>query len=323
MTAVARSGCVFLLTDYGEVDEFAGLLRAAVARVAPEAPLVDLTHGIPPFDVVAGARALERCAAHLGPGVVVGVVDPGVGSDRRPVAVAVRGGPGPGALVGPDNGLLVPLADALGGATAAAVLPPPVGATTFDGRDVFAPAAARLWRGEPLDTVGTPIDPSTLVRLPAPHRSLAAGRLDAEVVWVDRFGNVQLAAGPADAAAAALADPAAGRVRAPLPVELAVRLPTGREVAVQLVRAFAELGVGGGAGSTAPGPGGGAGLAIGLVVDASGRLALCCDRASAAAELGLAVGDVVVVHEARAVTAGSMPEARARGARRRGEGGHR
>lgn len=303
MTPVLDAGCVFLLTDYGDADEFAGLLRAVVARAAPGAPVVDLTHNIAPFDVAAGARALERCAAHLGPGIVVGVVDPGVGSDRRPVALGVPDGPGPRALVGPDNGLLVPAAEALGGPTAAVVLPPPVGATTFDGRDVFAPAAARLWRGDALPSVGTPVDPDSLVRLPAPHRVVGPGRVEAEVLWIDRFGNAQLAAGPADADAAGLGG------------ALEVRTASGREVPVRRVRAFAELAAGAGrvplaaaaagaAGAAGPGrvppvagaPGGRA--PVGLVVDANGRLALCCDRRPAAGVLGLAVGDVVVVHDA-------------------------
>ncbi|MGH9017182.1 MAG: SAM-dependent chlorinase/fluorinase, partial [Acidimicrobiales bacterium] len=172
-------GAVFLLTDYGDDDEFAGLTRAVIRRLAPAAPVVDLTHGIPPFDVRAGAHALTRCVGFLGPGVVVAVVDPGVGSDRRAVAVEVGGAvgvevgvgvgvgvevdPGPGNaatgpryLVGPDNGLLVGAVDLLGGPVGVVSLTAPglpsragrAGAgATFDGRDLFAPVAARLWAG--------------------------------------------------------------------------------------------------------------------------------------------------------------------------------
>src|SRR5579864_8280675 len=115
----ADRGAVFFLTDYGGADEFAGVMRAVVARHAPGAPLVDLSHDLPPFDVRAGALALERAAPFLGPGVVVGVVDPGVGSPRRGVAATPAGANGPGYFVGPDNGLLVWALEALGGVAAA------------------------------------------------------------------------------------------------------------------------------------------------------------------------------------------------------------
>lgn len=326
MTSDPGAGCVFLLTDYGTDDEFAGLVRAAVVRAAPGAPVVDLTHGIPPFDVAAGARALERCVAHLGPGVVVGVVDPGVGTDRRPVALEVAGGDGPRALVGPDNGLLLPAADVLGGARRAVVLPPPVGPTTFDGRDVFAPAAARLWAGHDLASLGPPVAPTDLVRLPLPQRSVAAGSLRAEVVWVDRFGNVQLAAGPEDAAAAGLGDDLVLQAGEP-----------DRRRPVRWVRSFGEL-----AAVTGPSPGADRAipavatvtgptpdaaqatdgeLPVGLLVDASGRLALVCDRAPAAVVLGLSAGDVVVVHDAGGSLGPAGPDAGGRAGGPRGGGG--
>jgi hypothetical protein len=141
--------------------------------------------------------------------VVVGVVDPGVGTDRRSVAVAVPGlprpaGPGPAHLVGPDNGLLSLAADLLGGVTEAVALPAAEGACTFDGRDVFAPAAARLWLGEPLAALGTPVDPGALVHLPPARCQVGTGSITTEVQWVDRFGNAQLAARPDDLAAAGL-----------------------------------------------------------------------------------------------------------------------
>lgn len=294
MSAAVTRGCVFLLTDYGTDDEFAGLLRAAVARVAPDAPLVDLTHGIAPFDVRAGALTLERCARHLGPGVVVAVVDPGVGTDRRPIAVDV--GPAvPSVLVGPDNGLLMPAADALGGVRRAVVLPPPAGATTFDGRDVFAPAAGRLWAGAGIGSVGAPIDPGTLVRLAAPRCVTRPGAVESDVQWIDRFGNVQLAAGPADLAAAGIRtqpgpgahlDVWSGRWAGPVPV--------------RRVTSFAEL-AGPADASALPAEACQAVAAsegrhrVGLLVDASGQVALVCDRRSAAAVLGLVVGETVVV----------------------------
>ena len=275
-------GSVFLLSDYGSTDEFAGVVRAVVQRHAPGAPVVDLTHEVAPFDVRAGALALARAAPHLGPGVVVAVVDPGVGTPRRTVAVrAARpvsaGSSSPGAehgaltFVGPDNGLLPWAIDAVGGAGQAVSLPGPVagdGRTTFDGRDVFAPAAARLWQGAALDQLGEAIDPGTLERLVLPRLAVSPGVLEAEVQWVDRFGNVQLAARPADAAAAGLG------------VEVGV-MTGGATHRARVVPAFADLGSD----------------ELGLVVDANGQLAVVCNRRSAATVLKVHPGDVVTVQD--------------------------
>jgi S-adenosyl-L-methionine hydrolase (adenosine-forming) len=277
-----RAGSVFLLTDYGLVDEFAGVVRASVLRHAPGVPVIDLTHGVTPFDVRGGALGLVRAAPHLGPGVVLAVVDPGVATSRRAVAVSVAQatGDGPGYFVGPDNGLLPWAVDALGGARGAVALPPASAdatGATFDGRDVFAPAAARLWQGVSLADLGDELDPDTLVRLPSPRTTVGAGTLETEVQWVDRFGNVQLAAGPDDAAAAALG------------VELEVVMPvTGVSRGVVWVAAFAALGPG----------------ALGLLVDANGRLALVCDRQSAATVLDVHAGDIVTL---RRVPDGASP----------------
>jgi hypothetical protein len=274
------AGSVFLLTDYGSADEFAGVVRAVVQRNAPGAPVVDITHEVAPFDVRAGALALCRAAPHLGPGVVVAVVDPGVGTSRRAVAVRaafpvptrlVPPGTEPGTLdfVGPDNGLLPWAIDAVGGAGPAVRLPGrPAGAggATFDGRDIFAPAAARLWRGEPLADLGDDLDPGTLERLAPPRLAVAPGVLEAEVQWVDRFGNVQLAARPADARHAGLG------------AEVVVTV-AGVTHRARTVDTFAAV---------EP-------AALGLVTDANGHLSLVCNRRSAATVLGVGPGDVVTV----------------------------
>jgi len=236
--------------------------------------VVDLTHGVPAFDVRAGALVLSRSVGHLGPGVVVGVVDPGVGGDRRAVAVAVDGGAGgpgggPRYLIGPDNGLLGWAIEILGGPVAAVCLTPAAGPSrTFDGRDVFAPAAGRLWSGASLHDIGIPIDPGTLVELPRPVLEVGPGALEAEVLWVDRFGNVQLSARPADAERAGLA----GVVEIGTATAAANR--EGRAVA-----SFAEL----------------EGDEVGLLVDANGQLALVCDRRPAATVLGVRPGDIVTL----------------------------
>ena len=142
---------VFFLSDYGTADEFVGVVHAVLHRRAPGVAVIDLSHQIPPFDVAAGSALLVRAGPHLGAGVVLAVVDPGVGTDRRAVALELASGP-PRWMVGPDNGLLVPLATSSGGVRTAVALDParlgpaaPPG--TFDGRDVFAPAAAHLVTG--------------------------------------------------------------------------------------------------------------------------------------------------------------------------------
>ncbi len=269
-------GSVFLLTDYGLADEFAGVVRASVVRHAPGVPIIDLTHGVTPFDVRAGALALVRAVPHLGPGVVMAVVDPGVGTRRRAVAVSVASmaqRQGPHHFVGPDNGLLPWAADVVGGVDRAVEIrrdraPDSAGAwgtTTFDGRDVFAPAAARLWQGVSMQELGPELDPADLVRLTEPRVSTSPGSLEAEVLWVDGFGNVQLAARPPDAAAATL------------DTELEVMGTVLHRA--RRVRAFAELGPG----------------ELGLMVDANGYLSVVCDRQPAATVLGVQPGDLVVL----------------------------
>lgn len=273
---------VFFLSDYGRRDEFVGVVHAVLRRLAPEAGVIDLTHEVPPFDVRAGARTLARTAPHLGSGVVLAVVDPGVGGGRRGLVVVPSGAPLP--LVGPDNGLLVPAAEALGGLAAAFALdapPEPPRATTFDGRDVLAPAAAALCRGADPADLGSPVPPAELVRVPPPVVERAAGGIGAgvraEVTWVDHFGNVQLAARPADLPPA-LARTDGGPVTVRVRVEGTYRGPDVLPpLMVHQVSAFSDL---------APGQ-------LGLLVDANGHLALVMAEASASAALGAVAGDLV------------------------------
>ncbi|HZD64812.1 MAG TPA: SAM-dependent chlorinase/fluorinase [Acidimicrobiales bacterium] len=280
----APASTISFLSDYGQADEFVGVVRSVLRRLAPGAVLVDLTHELPPHDVLAGALALRRSAPWLAPGVALAVVDPGVGTSRRAIVVepadlgSRAAGPDGLVFVGPDNGLLLPAVEALGGAARAVALPPAsypvvprvVGAPgeagpTFDGRDVFAPAAAALARGaDPLD-LGTEIDPATLVPGPQVVSRTVPGGVAAPVVWVDRFGNAQLALAPDDG----------GPVGSVVGLELA----GGTRASARRVRAFADLDPG----------------EVGLVVDSSGLLALVCDRRSAARHLGVAQGDEVVL----------------------------
>ncbi|MGC9666443.1 SAM hydrolase/SAM-dependent halogenase family protein [Planosporangium sp. 12N6] len=186
---------ISLTTDYGLSDGFVAACHGVIARLAPQVRVIDVTHQVPPADVARGSAVLAQTVPHLPPAVHVAVVDPGVGTTRRGVALEAERG----LLVGPDNGLLPAAADALGGIRRAVVLDnaawfaAPV-SPTFHGRDVFAPVAARLAAGADLAEAGTALDPATLVRLPQPVVVVGDGWLEAEVTTVDRFGNVQLAA---------------------------------------------------------------------------------------------------------------------------------
>jgi S-adenosyl-L-methionine hydrolase (adenosine-forming) len=267
---------VFFLSDYGLVDEFVGVVHAAVQRVAPDVPVIDLTHQVPSFDVASAARVLERAAPYLGPGVVLAVVDPGVGSERRGVALEVGTEVGPRWMVGPDNGLLLPAADLLGGPRRAVAL---AGASTFDGRDVFAPAAARLAAGGALEALGPRIDVGGLVALPADPApvSVSAGVMTTSVTWVDGYGNVQLAGdGPTW-------DQLGVGLGATVLVGPSDRTVQDRPARARQVSAFSSL---------EPGE-------LGLLVDANGLHALVLDRASAATALGISGPGLVVRVQAR------------------------
>jgi S-adenosylmethionine hydrolase len=314
---------VYFASDYGLADEFVGVVHAVLHRRAPGVPVIDLSHQIAPFDVAAGAALLVRCAADLGAGVVLAVVDPGVGTARRALAVEVgTGGHGPGSsrpdgpewLVGPDNGLLAPLAAALGGARRVFALDPhgaggPIGRAgrprssgpTFDGRDVFAPAAAHLVVGGEPARIGQAADPASLVpgvdvgsRSPAAPFAPVAGARPGEpagvlarssVASVDRFGNVQLGLAGGALDDLGLPPGALAEVTADGGPAGEAGLPrTARRVV-----AFAELGPG----------------ELGLLIDSSGQVALVLDRASAALHLGLAgAGSPVTVSPA---PSGSAP----------------
>jgi S-adenosyl-L-methionine hydrolase (adenosine-forming) len=189
---------VSFTTDYGTSDGFVAVCHGVIARLAPTLRIIDVTHEVPPGDVTRAAAVLAQTVAHLPRAVHLAVVDPGVGTDRRGVALATPAG----ILVGPDNGLLPWAAHALGGITAAVELANPDWwgspvSRTFHGRDVFAPAAAHLAAGADIIDGGPRVDTATLVQLPDPVVRTGDGWLESEVLTVDRFGNVQLAAGAA------------------------------------------------------------------------------------------------------------------------------
>src|SRR5919199_2965766 len=159
---------ITFLSDYGVRDEFVGVVHAVIARICPDAHVIDISHGVPRHDVVAGARMLGRALPYAPPGVHLAVVDPEVGARRR--AIALRTAEDERFLVGPDNGLLLPAAEHFGGIAEAVEISAspwrlePVSAT-FHGRDVFAPVAARPACGAPLAEAGAPPPPDELTRI--------------------------------------------------------------------------------------------------------------------------------------------------------------
>jgi S-adenosylmethionine hydrolase len=258
---------ITFLSDYGLEDEFVGVCHGVIADICPSARVIDLTHGVPRGNVRAGALILRSTLAYLAAGIVLAVVDPGVGGERR--AVALRAGDGR-VLVGPDNGLLSLAADAAGGVVEAVDIGgspfalEPVSAT-FHGRDIFAPVAARLAAGAALAEAGEACESGSLVRIDLPHPEMRDGRLVAHALYIDGFGNVQL---DVDASAIERMGLAPGR---------AVELETADGVAARarFVRTFGDAGTD----------------ELLLYEDSSRRLAVAVNQGDAAARLGLAIDD--------------------------------
>jgi S-adenosylmethionine hydrolase len=185
---------ITFLTDFGLQDDFVGTCHGVMKRIAPDVDIIDITHGIAPQAVLQGALTLANTLPFMPAGVHLAVVDPGVGGARR--ALALRDGQGR-IHIGPDNGLLIPAAEKLGGIAEAHELTNPEYALesvsrTFHGRDLFAPAAAHLALGVPLAELGPPIDPDALARLDLPQPEVGTSRINCTVLSIDRFGNVQL-----------------------------------------------------------------------------------------------------------------------------------
>jgi S-adenosyl-L-methionine hydrolase (adenosine-forming) len=198
---VGSFDCLSFLTDYGLDDGFVAACHGVAARIAPGIRVIDITHLVPPGDVRRGAAVFAQTIPYLPPGVHVAVVDPGVGTTRRGIAVQAADG---SVLVGPDNGVLSWAIDRVGGATGVYQLTNgelwlhPL-SQTFHGRDIFIPVAAHLAAGTDLASVGSPLDFADLVTLPAPTSRVHNGEAEGEVMSVDRFGNVQLSIAAADA----------------------------------------------------------------------------------------------------------------------------
>ena len=266
---------ITFLSDYGYADEFAGVCRAVISEMAPEAQVIDITHGVSRHDVREGAVLLAHALPFSPPGIHLAVVDPGVGGERRPVALRARDEER--LLVGPDNGVLALAAERFGGVAeavdigASAYRLEPV-APTFHGRDLFAPVSAQLALGTTLSEVGEPIDVTTLARVELPEARIDANRIVAHVVYVDGFGNAALNLSRDQIAETFLR----------LGERFTVDSGTSK-LTVPFGQTFGDVGPGQGV----------------LYEDSSRSLALAVNRESAAALFGLAPDDQVMLSPAR------------------------
>ncbi len=269
---------ICFLSDYGLGDDFVGLCKGVVLRIAPGATIVDLTHEVPGFGVVAGAEILEHATRYMPDNAVyLAIVDPGVGTDRRALALSSAGG---ALLVGPDNGLLVPAAESLDGIADAVSLTnadyhiQPV-SSTFHGRDIFAPAAARLASGLDLRSLGEPVDPASLSRVEVIGvKKESANTIAATVLNVDRYGNARLSA-------------AEGEAGLEFGMQLKVQVAGGSEVPIRYIETFGHSKVGD----------------LVLVPDSHRRLSLSVNQGNASRALRLEAGDLV-----RLILLGDEPE---------------
>jgi S-adenosylmethionine hydrolase len=269
--APIRRPVIGFLTDFG-LDGAAATCRAVMLSICPDAQIVDIAHTIAKYAIGDGAFVLRAALPYFPIGTHLGVVDPGVGTVRRPIAIRARRGD---VLVGPDNGLLVPAADALGGIEAARELTNrdwwlPATSATFHGRDVFAPVAAHLAAGTAsFEDLGPPLATAELVRLAVPAPRIEEDAMATAVTYVDSYGNVRLA-GTSDALAAAVPELVPGR-------RIRIELGDDRVVDATFAPSFGHVGVGQDV----------------LYVDSNGDLALGRNQGDLAAEHGVAAGDPV------------------------------
>ena len=257
---------VSFLTDYGTTDESVGVVKSVIRSIAPHAHVLDITHAVPPFDVRAGSISLVRSASWLCAGVVLAVVDPGVGTSRR--AVAVELGDGESVLVGPDNGLLAPVAAMTGGPSRVVeltntTLQLEAPGATFAGRDVFGPAAAHLCNGVDLAEFGPLVDAATLLPAVIPFSSVEDGVVTGDVLYIDQYGNVHTNITPEQ-----------------LPQSASVHVNVaGNDIAAPVVRTFGDVK------ERQPA----------VIVDDVGMMSLVLNQASAAAHYEVTVGDTITL----------------------------
>jgi S-adenosyl-L-methionine hydrolase (adenosine-forming) len=258
---------ICFISDYGLTGVLVGTCKGVMIGIAPRTTIIDVTHSVPEFDVIRGAETLRHATRYMPEDAVyLAVVDPGDKTKRRALAAEARSG---AYLVGPDNGLLLPAAEALDGIVRAVHLTNPryhvqPVSNTFHGRDVFSPVAAHLAAGAGLDDLGEEVDPASMVSIDFPgYRRDPGGRLAAEIIDIDRFGNARLSVMQEDL-----------DFQYGTPVELGVR---DESMDARYVETF-------GASETGD---------LILVPDSHWRLSLAVNRGNAARALLLSVGDEV------------------------------
>jgi S-adenosylmethionine hydrolase len=264
------------LTDFG-FDGAAAICRAVMLGICRDAQIVDIAHTVRKFSIADGAYLLRTALPYFPVGIHVAVVDPGVGTERRPLAVRTRRGD---VLVGPDNGLLLPAAEALDGMVEARELTNrdlwlAAPSFTFHGRDIFSPVAAHLANGDAdFEAVGPMVEAASLVRLTSPSARAGDGELETTVIYVDSFGNARLAGGRRELEAAFGAD-ASGR-------ELRLHIGDRSVAAATLVPSF---------GHVAPD-------ALALYVDSGGNLAIGVNQGDFARRFGVETGTAIRLEDA-------------------------
>jgi S-adenosylmethionine hydrolase len=277
---VDRRPFISFLTDFGP-DSAAAVCRGVMLSIAPDAQIVDISHSVRKYAVRDGAFLLSGSLPWMPVGVHVGVVDPGVGTARRPIGLLAGRGD---VLIGPDNGLLTPAAERLGGIREARVLENRAWmlertSSTFHGRDIFSPMAANLAIGGEFSAVGSLVEPGSLMVIRFPEPRVGLGVLESAIVYVDSFGNLRLAGDRGDL------------------VDAVGELSPGRELRVEFggsnggppivetvpwARTFGEI------------P---AGRPL-LYEDSSGRIAYADNQADAASRLGVRADDPVRIRPA-------------------------
>lgn len=262
---------ISFLSDFGHTDEFVGVVHGVIARIAPETKVIDITHGIGRGDIHGGAMALTRAVQFMPDGVFLAVVDPGVGTERRAIAARTE----VGYFVGPDNGVLAPAVAMVGGSDLIVSLEDPrfqlpSAGGTFHGRDIFGPAAAVLASEQAdIEDLGPLVAPDAIKPLLIPLAEPSGnGGIKATVLWVDSFGNVQLNVGPDD-----LSD---------------IGLEVGSDVSVGWEMMEHRIAWGDTYGSVEDGE------AV-LHIDSHGQIALAVRGERADDDLGLGVGDSLVI----------------------------
>jgi S-adenosylmethionine hydrolase len=272
---------ISLLSDFGARDPSAAILHGVILSIEPDARIVDISHEVRKFAIRDGALLLWCALPYLPVGMHVAVVDPGVGTKRRPVAIRTGRGD---ILVGPDNGLLVGATSRLGGIAAVRLLEAPeyrlpVVSTSFHGRDIFAPAAAHLAHGVPFEALGPALDPASLVASPIVDPVVEPGALRSSIVYIDTFGNVKLAGLRDDL------EEAIGGVQPGDALELTFEADDDRQpttVVVPWLAAFGDIAVG----------------AALLYEDSYGRICLAENQGDVAARLGLVEDRRVTIRRA-------------------------